>query len=169
MWLRFHLCFIIFHSDIRAPLQRVRALRIVRRNVNRELLLRARGNVIQKQFEGNCKVMWPREPEAIETLNIISGHYNMFCRAAWKNRKNPPWPVLGELEGFKYRMEKMLFKGPRALTVSEANLKHLYAMSPWETEAMREHGFLGHAHLDIMGLLCCSIPYQASSMIARVC
>lgn len=65
----------------------VRALYIVRRNVNRGLLLRARGNVIQKQFEGNCKVMWPREPEAIETLNIISGQYNMFCRAAWKNRK----------------------------------------------------------------------------------
>lgn len=66
---------------------RVRALCIVRRNVNRGLLLHARGNVIQKQFEGNCKVMWPREPEAIETLNIISGQYNMFCRAAWKNRK----------------------------------------------------------------------------------
>lgn len=66
---------------------RVRALYIVRRNVNRGLLLCARGNVIQKQFEGNCKVMWPREPEAIETLNIISGQYNMFCRAAWKNRK----------------------------------------------------------------------------------
>ena len=66
---------------------RVRALYIVRRNVNRGLLLRARGNVIQKQFEGNCKVMWPREPEAIETLNIISGQYNMLCRAAWKNRK----------------------------------------------------------------------------------
>jgi hypothetical protein len=67
--------------------------------------------------------MWPREPEAIETLNIISGHYNMFCRAAWKNRKNPFWPVLGELEGFKYHMEKMFFKGPRALTVSEARLE----------------------------------------------
>lgn len=66
---------------------RVRALYIVRRNVNRGLLLRARGNVIQKQFEGNCKVMWPREPEAIETLNIISGQYNTLCRAAWKNRK----------------------------------------------------------------------------------
>lgn len=56
-------------------------------NVNRGLLLRARGNVIQKQFEGNCKVMWPREPEAIETLNIISGQYNMLCRAAWKTGK----------------------------------------------------------------------------------
>lgn len=91
---------------------RVRALRIVRRNVNRGLLLRARGNVMQKQFEGNCTVMWPREPEAIETLNITSGHYNMFCRAAWKNRKNLPWSVLGELEGFKYHMLQMFLKGP---------------------------------------------------------
>lgn len=96
---------------------RVRALCIVRRNVNRGLLLRARGNVIQKQFEGNCKVMWPREPEAIETLNIISGQYNMFCRAAWENRKTLPGQSLENYESLNIIWIKCFLKSPRKTTV----------------------------------------------------
>lgn len=96
---------------------RVRALCIVRCNVNRGLLLRARGNVIQKQFEGNCKVMWPREPEAIETLNIISGQYNMFCRAAWENRKTLPGQSLENYESLNIIWIKCFLKSPRKTTV----------------------------------------------------
>lgn len=111
---------------------RASALYIVRRNVNRGLLLLARGNVIQKQFEGNCKVMWPREPEAIETLNIISGQYNMFCRAAWKNRKTLFGQSLENSTFLKYHLEHMFLKEPTPLQskITKLRWKHLYPMVP---------------------------------------
>lgn len=67
--------------------------------------------------------MWFRELEVIEILNIIFGYYNMFCRVVWKNRKNFFWLVFGELEGFKYYMEKMFFKGLRVFIVLEVRLE----------------------------------------------
>ena len=114
---------------------RVRALYIVRRNVNRGLLLRARGNVIQKQFEGNCKVMWPREPEAIETLNIISGQCNMFCRAAWKNRKTLLGQSLENQKPLNIIWSKCFLKSPTPLQSKTTTLswKHLHPMAPQES------------------------------------
>lgn len=93
IWLLFNLCFIIFHSDINIVMSGVRALYIVRCNIKWGLPLLARGNVIQKQFGGNCKVTWHRVPEAIETLNIISGQYKSCCKTTCKNMKTfLSWP-----------------------------------------------------------------------------
>lgn len=130
---------------------RVRALYIVRRNVNRGLLLRARGNVIQKQFEGNCKVMWPREPEAIETLNIISGQYNMFCRAAWKNRKTLPGQSLGNYKSLNIIWIKCFLKSPCKTT--ELSWTHPHPTPAGETWEEADRPRVSHTPYSMGALL----------------